>query len=76
MRTVNILDNSLFDDGSIDCLNFWLADDEGTRLVDSSLIRTLGLESRVNEAISQGKSYIETRGLVYAGLQILEIQWG
>lgn len=76
MKTITLIPNGLFDDGSIDCLNFWLADSEGLRQVDASFIKDLGLEEQVNDARVQGRSHIQTKSLVYGGLQILEVQWG
>lgn len=71
-----VLNNNLFDDGSIDCYNFWLADCDGVQQVDVSLIRGLGIEQDVQAAIDSGKSYYAPKELVYAGVAILEVQWG
>ncbi len=75
---ITLLDHTMFDDGSIDCLNFWLADEDGCNQVDASFIRTLGLVEAVETARTEGKSHLSLKNseLVYGGLRILEIQWG
>jgi hypothetical protein len=76
MKTVTILNNDLFDDGSMDCLNFWVSNDDGTYVCEIDHIRTLGLEKLIGEAIKAGKRHVAPKGLVYGGLNILQVVWG
>jgi hypothetical protein len=76
MKQLILLDNSLFDDGSFECYNFWLATEDGTVQVDASLIKTFDFLDQILDAMAKGKSHLVTTDLVYGGEQILEIQWG
>lgn len=67
-----------FDDGSFECFNFWVADQDGCNQVDASHPIINELRSRIIDAMTQGASHLKTSKLelVYGGLQVLEIQWG
>lgn len=73
---VQLLDNSMFDDGSLDCKNFFISTEDGCYIAEYPFIVILGMQDEVKSAIAAGKRYIAPNGpLVYGGNQILEIAW-
>lgn len=78
MRQITMLNSDMFNDGSLESYNFVICDEEGSRQVDASFIDELGLRELVEARMKINESYLNTSnmGLVYAGLRILEIQWG
>lgn len=75
---MTLLNNSMFDDGSFECFNFWVADQDGTYQVGAENDLIQHMKSQIETAMKAGKSHLGTRGqgLVYGGVEILEIQWG
>ncbi len=74
---MQVLDNRMFDNGSFECFNFWLADLDGCNQVDSTHPVISECRAEIEAAMSRGDSYIQIKsGLVYGGLPVLEIQWG
>lgn len=71
-----LLDNSMFDDGSFECFNFWVADQDGCYQVDASSDVIQAVKVQIELRMSQGHAYMRCQGLVYGGVEILEIQWG
>lgn len=75
-----LLDNKMFNDGSFECYNFWIADEDGCYQVshDDTLIQEL--KTAIVKRMSQGHSYLSVRskedGHKHLGLLVLEIQWG
>lgn len=76
MKQVILLDNSMFDNGSFECFNFWIADQDGTYQVDASSDVIQHVKSQIEARMSEGHSHLVCRGLVYGGVEVLEIQWG
>lgn len=75
--TAILLENSLFDDGSFECFNFFLAHDDGTDQVDSKHPFIEECKAEIEAAMSRGERHIQVKsGLVFAGLTVYEIQWG
>lgn len=68
----------MFDDGSMDCFNYWVADQDGTNQVSYEFIKDLRVVGQIKAQMKLGKSHlvIKDQALVYGGLAILEIQWG
>ena len=73
---LTLLDNSLFDDGSIECLNFWVCDKDETYQASLDYIRNTPVFEQVKSAIQNGKSYVSVNFTDGEGIKILEIQWG
>jgi hypothetical protein len=75
---MTLLNNSMFDDGSFECYNFWVADCDGCYQVSHSDTLIQHMKSQIETAMKAGKSHINTRNseLVYDGCPVLEIQWG
>ena len=73
---MQLLNNSMFDDGSFECFNFWLADQDGTMQVDASSDVIQHCKSQIEARMALGHSHMVCKGLVYGGVEIFEIQWG
>lgn len=73
-----LLNNSMFDDGSFECFNFWIADQDGTYQVDASSDIIKHLKGLIQIEMKRGNSHLNTSKseLIYGGVQVLEIQWG
>lgn len=72
-----LIDGSMFEDKSdINCFNFWISDQDGTYQVGAKFIIELGLTERILKRIQEGYLDVRRMGLVYGGVQILEVQWG
>lgn len=80
MSSITILENELFDDGSIECFNFIIADQDGAYSASLKFIESLFLNGDFRDrfALNRAKGYLDVSKecLVYGGVQILEIQWG
>lgn len=83
MKTeIILLQNEMFDNGSFECFNFWLADQDGTYQVDASNDVIQLMKPQIETAMKAGKSHLNTShgkmaySLVYGGVAVLEIQWG
>lgn len=78
MSQIIVLPNEMFDDGSFECFNFWIADQDGTYRVGANNELIQHVKSQIEARMSQNKSWLDVRGqgLVYGCMLILEIQWG
>jgi hypothetical protein len=75
---MTLLQNEMFDDGSFECFNFWIADQDGTYQIGADDALIVEMRSRIEARMKLGFSHIDTRRLelVYGGVQVFEIQWG
>lgn len=73
---IKLIPNELFDDGSIECYNFWLNTTEGTEQVSLKLLEILGLKELVRTSIQNGKKYTKVHNLIIGGIEVLEVTWG
>lgn len=73
---MQLLNNKIFDDGSFECFNFWLADQDGIVQVDASSDVIQHVKSQIEARMREGHSHLVCKGLVYGGVEIFEIQWG
>ena len=73
-----LLDNAMFDNGSFECFNFWIADCDGCYQVSHDDTLILHVKELILERMKLGKSHLDTRkmSLVYGSCEVLEIQWG
>lgn len=76
MSEIVLLDNSMFDDGSFECYNFWFVTSDGTYQIDAEFVKGLDFVEQIVERMKAGHSHLNTTDLVYGGEQVLEIQWG
>jgi len=73
---MKLLPNSLFDNGSLECYNFWLATTEGLESTNLSFLEKLGLLDSITKRVGSGFTYLEVPDDIYVGeVQLLEIQW-
>ncbi len=75
-----ILNNELFDDGSIECFNFAIANIDDAYQVSLKTIESLFNENDFRRlfASNRDKGYISVGhlALYHNGMRIIEIQWG
>lgn len=78
MKTIAVLDNTMFDDGSFECFNYFISDCDGTYMVSHNNTLIQHIKDLILEQQKLGKSYIDTSKLelVYGSCQILQVQWG
>lgn len=76
MKQCILLPNSLFDDDSLECKTWVVADSEGSSIVSYEHIKTTfpNLIERINQAIKEGKNYIGS-GNDFTFPGYFEIQW-
>lgn len=78
MKDCVLLDNSMFDDGSIECKNFQVSTLEDYRLCEWDYIEAnfpKSIQSKIVKAINAGKSFIgEQYDLPGLGI-VVEISW-
>lgn len=75
---VLLLDNSMFDDGSVECRNFVFCTADAAYNAEWDLVqRCIPYPELILEAIARGKHHVNVKsiGLQYSGDLVLEIQW-
>jgi hypothetical protein len=72
---MQVLDNSMFDNGSFECFNFWIATCEGLQQVDATHPIITECRKAIEARMADGRIHYAPLGLGYGGLRILEIQW-
>lgn len=72
-----MLQNEMFDDGSFECFNFWVADCDGLYHVGPNDTLIQHLKPLILLAMQNGHRHLNTRktGLVYGCNPVLEVQW-
>lgn len=65
----------MFDDGSFECHNFWIADQDGTYQVGAESEVISNLRDVIVSRMDKGWKHLVCTDLVYDGVQVLEIQW-
>jgi hypothetical protein len=75
---LELIPNEMFDNGSFEYFNFWVCDQDSTYQVSASSDIIKHMRSSIQVEMDKGGYHINTSkmGLVYAGVHILEIQWG
>ncbi len=79
---MQLLNNKMFDDGSFECFNFWIADQDGTYQVEASEQFIQELKSKIEARMIAGHGYLDMSrwGMVFQRgslrINVLEIQWG
>lgn len=77
MGKMLLLDNSLFDDGSLECKNFTVSDSEGYYVCEWEWIKNkfaAAIHKRIAEAVVKGEYYIGIEG-INKGDRYFEISW-
>lgn len=77
MRQIILIDNGMFDDGSFECHNFWVSDQDGSYHIGATSELIQHLKPLIMERMAQKEKWINLRHLpiIYGGLKILEVTW-
>lgn len=73
---MTLLDNSMFDDGSFECFNYWIADCDGCYQVSHNDTLIQHYKTEIIKAQKRDERYILTPGAVYGCNEVFDIRWG